>query len=243
MPKAAEPQRRGIERGRHWISSRRKVAFRSAKGRSCNQARTGRETIDRHLTADDHELGLNVKQPCRDRRRRSFAERKTTMRPSTQPGRAVTKSFVNKDCTRCAHGAEKLRSKTIGYARRAARARWPPERMLMEVISCAFQPVETRAADGWPVPQIQIDRLVFVLDRYLAHVGSPWSEDERYEAVERFIRTCPRRDPDDVAVGTEPSVEPGAEADSARGDACSRATAFAWRIGALSLSMTRKTHP
>jgi hypothetical protein len=67
-PKAAEPQRRGIERGRHWISSRRKVAFRSAKGRSYNQARTGRETIDRHLTAEDHELGLNAKQPLPPRK-------------------------------------------------------------------------------------------------------------------------------------------------------------------------------
>jgi hypothetical protein len=38
LGKAAEPQRRGIERGRHWISSRREVAFRSAKGRSCKHA-------------------------------------------------------------------------------------------------------------------------------------------------------------------------------------------------------------
>jgi hypothetical protein len=66
--KASEPQRRGSERGRHWTSSRRKVAFRSAKGRSCNQASTGRETIDRHLTAEDHELGLNAKQPLPPRK-------------------------------------------------------------------------------------------------------------------------------------------------------------------------------
>lgn len=86
----------------------------------------------------------------------------------------------------------------IEYAPRAARAWWPTERLLMEDVSCAFQPVWTRAGAGRPVPQLQIDRLVHVLDRYLVHVGSPWAEDQLREAVARFIQVCPRDVAEDV---------------------------------------------
>ncbi|MDR3633549.1 MAG: hypothetical protein P4L84_06915 [Isosphaeraceae bacterium] len=106
--------------------------------------------------------------------------------------------FVRGSMSRCARMAEGLNVPFgvfgvigIGYARRAARALWPVERMLMEDVSCAFQPVWTRAGAGQRVPQIQIDRLVFVLGRYLAHVGTPWSEDQLQEAVKRFIQECP----------------------------------------------------
>jgi hypothetical protein len=85
----------------------------------------------------------------------------------------------------------------IAYARRAARAWWPKERLLMEDISCAFHPVAARAWEGQLVPPLLLDRLVFVLARYLAYVGPPWEEEEIREAVERFIREMPRKPAED----------------------------------------------
>ena len=79
----------------------------------------------------------------------------------------------------------------IGYARRAAREWWPTERLLMEDVSCAFQLVRRRAGAGERVPQIQIERLAFLLSRYLASVGSPWKEEDLRDAIDRFIRDCP----------------------------------------------------
>ncbi len=101
----------------------------------------------------------------------------------------------------------------IGYARRAARAWWPRERLLMEDVSCAFQPVISRAGAGRPVPQIHKDRLAFVLGRYLAYIGSPWPEERLREAIERFIAECPRDAPDEVAEVSTKDGEPGAAAD------------------------------
>jgi hypothetical protein len=80
----------------------------------------------------------------------------------------------------------------VGYTRRAARAWWPRERLLMEDVSCAFQLFSSRAGAGHPVPQIHKDRLAFVLGRYLAYIGSPWPEEQLHEAIERFIAECPR---------------------------------------------------
>jgi hypothetical protein len=85
----------------------------------------------------------------------------------------------------------------IAYARRAARAWWPKERLLMEEVSCAFQPILTRACAGHLVPQIHIDRLVFLLSRYLDYVGSPWGTDQLREAIDQFIREVPRNLPED----------------------------------------------
>jgi len=85
----------------------------------------------------------------------------------------------------------------IGYARRAARVWWPKERMLMEEVSCAFQPIQSRAGAGQMVPQIQRDRLMFVLARYLAYIGSPWDEEQLREAVDQFIRQAPRNKSDE----------------------------------------------
>ena len=101
----------------------------------------------------------------------------------------------------------------IEYARRAARAWWPPERLLMENVSCAFAPVATRAGAGRLVPQLQIDRLVFVLGRYLAYVGSPWSEEEIHAAVKRYIREAPRVAADEKVGGEQ---GPAQEAPAAR---------------------------
>lgn len=104
----------------------------------------------------------------------------------------------------------------IGYARRAARAWWPRERLLMEDVSCAFQPISSRAGAGQPVPQIHKDRLAFVLGRYLAHTGSPWPEEQLREAIERFIAECPRDAPDEAAEGSAPDAELGAAPDTGR---------------------------
>jgi hypothetical protein len=98
----------------------------------------------------------------------------------------------------------------IEYARRAARAWWPPERLLMEDVSCAFAPVANRAGAGIPVPQLQIDRLVFVLGRYLEYVGPPWPEEEIHAAVERYIREAPRIPADNELDGEQeaPAARP-----------------------------------
>jgi hypothetical protein len=91
----------------------------------------------------------------------------------------------------------------IKYARRAAGAWWPRERLLMEDVSCAFQPVATRAGAGQFVPPLQIDRLVFVLSRYLEYVGSPWAEEQLRDAVKRYILEYARDLPDDETSGVE----------------------------------------
>jgi hypothetical protein len=83
----------------------------------------------------------------------------------------------------------------IDYSRRAARAWWPHERLLMEDVSFAFDPVNSRAGAGQWVTQIHKDRLVFVLRRYLAYVGAPWPEEQLREAIDRFIADCPRAEP------------------------------------------------
>ncbi len=94
----------------------------------------------------------------------------------------------------------------LEYADRAVRAWLPKERLLMEDVSCAFQPVQARAGSGHPVPQLLIDRLVFLLARYLAHVGAPWSEEQLRERVEQFLRDYPR----DTPQGTVQDGAPGA---------------------------------
>lgn len=79
----------------------------------------------------------------------------------------------------------------------------------MEDVSCAFHPVATRAGAGHPVPTIHLDRLAFVLGRYLAQVGSPWPEERLREAIERFIAECPRvtSDEEDADDGGAPDAE------------------------------------
>lgn len=77
----------------------------------------------------------------------------------------------------------------IEHAPRAARTRWPKERLLMEDVSCAFQPIENRASSGRFVSQFLIDRLVFLTARYLAYIRDPWSQEQLYEAVARFIES------------------------------------------------------
>jgi hypothetical protein len=74
------------------------------------------------------------------------------------------------------------------YARRAARAWWPIERLMMEDISFAMKPIEKRVWESRPVPQILVDRLVFLLDRYLSYVGPAWADEEIREAVAEYIR-------------------------------------------------------
>jgi hypothetical protein len=80
----------------------------------------------------------------------------------------------------------------IDYARRAAQAWWPKERLLMEDVSCAFKPVNERARAGHQVAQLLIDRLVFLLSRYLDYAGSPWEEEQLRAALEQFIKETPR---------------------------------------------------
>ena len=96
----------------------------------------------------------------------------------------------------------------LKYARRAARAWWPTERLLMEDVSCAFQPIQARAGSGHPTPQLLIDRLVFLLARYLAYVGSPRPEEQLREAVARFLRDYPRDVPEGATEGTEQETAP-----------------------------------
>jgi hypothetical protein len=103
----------------------------------------------------------------------------------------------------------------IGYAARAASAWWPTERLLMEDVSCGFHPVETRAGTGHSVPPILIDRLVFLLARYLTYIGSPWPEGKLREGVEQFIREYPT--PDSATEDAEtPHDTPCNENDSRR---------------------------
>ncbi len=105
----------------------------------------------------------------------------------------------------------------LEYARRAARAWWPKERLLMEDVSCAFQPLIDRMVDGRWVPQFHIDRLVIVLSQYLAYVGSAWPEEELRAAVARYIREAPR----DVASSeaeAEQTEEGKSEQEGAEGD-------------------------
>jgi hypothetical protein len=92
----------------------------------------------------------------------------------------------------------------IAYARRAARAWWPKERLLMEDVSCAFQPIADRACRGQPISALLIDRLVFVLGRYLRYVGPTWPEEELREAMERYIREAPR---EDIPDGQSPDAQ------------------------------------
>ncbi len=92
----------------------------------------------------------------------------------------------------------------IEHARRAARAWWPKERLLMEDVSCAYMPVQSRAGSAHAVPQLLIDRLVFLLARYLAYVRSPWSEAQLREAIARFLRDYPRSVPEDAEQDAEP---------------------------------------
>jgi hypothetical protein len=98
----------------------------------------------------------------------------------------------------------------IEYAPRAARAWWPKERLLMEDVSCAFQPIQTRAGSGHPVPQLLIDRFVFLSARYLAYIGSPWPEDRLRQAVAQFLCDYPKDIPESERRSAEPDegVEP-----------------------------------
>lgn len=80
----------------------------------------------------------------------------------------------------------------IEYAQRAAQAWRPHERLLMEDLSCAFQPIWDRAAADQSVPRIHKDRLAFLLIRYLAYVKTPWPQEQIDDAIERFIADCPR---------------------------------------------------
>lgn len=80
----------------------------------------------------------------------------------------------------------------IEYASRAARVCWPRERLLMENVSCAFEPIWDRATRGQIVTQFHKDRLTFVLGGYLAYIGSAWPEARLREAIEQFIAECPR---------------------------------------------------
>jgi hypothetical protein len=80
----------------------------------------------------------------------------------------------------------------IKYASRASRAWWPFERLLMEDVSCAFLPVSTLASKDQPVPGRDKDRLVFLLDQYLADIGSPWPKKQIASVVDKFIRECPK---------------------------------------------------
>jgi|GEM_PF-3711998 len=98
----------------------------------------------------------------------------------------------------------------IEYARRAARAWWPKERLLMEDVSCAFLPVQERAGAAHPVPQIHLDRLTLLLARYLAYVGPAWPEEQLREAIARYLRDHPRDAPEPAPDGAEEGVEPGA---------------------------------
>lgn len=86
----------------------------------------------------------------------------------------------------------------IECAHRAARAWLPRERLLMEYISFAYEPISSRARLGQWVPQIHKDRLVFLLDRYLAYVGKPREEEHLREALERLIAEFPRDMPEDT---------------------------------------------
>ena len=87
----------------------------------------------------------------------------------------------------------------IGYARRAARVWRPRERLLMEDVSCAFWPLHTRAGSGGPAPQVQKDRLAFLLGRYLTHEGTPWPDERVRDGIERFIADRPRDTPDEAS--------------------------------------------
>lgn len=96
----------------------------------------------------------------------------------------------------------------IEYARRAAWAWWPKERLLMEDVSCAYEPIRSRAGSTHPVPQLLIDRLVLLLARYLAYVRSPWPEAQLREAIARFLRDYPRNVPENVVEDAKQAAEP-----------------------------------
>lgn len=98
----------------------------------------------------------------------------------------------------------------IEYARRAARAWWPKERLLMEDVSCAFFPVQERAGSAHPVPQILLDRLALLQARYLAYVGPAWPEERLRETIARYLRDHPRAAPDSPPHGAEEDSAPSA---------------------------------
>lgn len=75
----------------------------------------------------------------------------------------------------------------IDYARRAARAWWPVERLIMEDISCAYEPVFSRADSDQFIPPMQIERLQLLLHHYLIYIGTPWSDERLQTAIEAFI--------------------------------------------------------
>ena len=75
----------------------------------------------------------------------------------------------------------------MDYAPRAARACWPVERLIMEDVSCAFEPVFSRADSDQFIPPMQIERLQLLLHRYLSYIGSPWSEARLATAIDSFI--------------------------------------------------------
>ena len=73
------------------------------------------------------------------------------------------------------------------FVRRALRAWWPHERLLMEDVSLAFFPIYQLTGTGKYIPQYFRDRLVMVLRRYLHYVGAKWSDDQIRAALEKYI--------------------------------------------------------
>ena len=74
----------------------------------------------------------------------------------------------------------------LAYAERAQNAWQPRELLIMEDLSLAFFEVEDRAFRGIHVPDIHIDRLVCVLQRYYDYVGDSQSE----ETVRAKVAAC-----------------------------------------------------
>ena len=65
----------------------------------------------------------------------------------------------------------------------AKRAWWPFERLMMEDLSFAMDPIDRRIRDAQRIPEILIDRFVFLLGRNLGYVGAVWTAEEIRKAL------------------------------------------------------------